>query len=105
MSGHTATHRVLSAHDEFEARASEDEMKRAASSAAARTASFVQTTLLHSGPDGIIGFKKYHVIQSCLFAIQLVACLIHIFGGGGFNKAGYSWGYTEVSIYLLLKYL
>ena len=45
-------------------------MKRAASSAAARTASFVQTTLLHSGPDGIIGFKKYHVIQSCLFAIQ-----------------------------------
>ena len=72
MSGHTATHRVLSAHDEFEARASEDEMKRAASSAAARTASFVQTTLLHSGPDGIIGFKKYHVIQSCLFAIQLL---------------------------------
>ena len=74
MSGHTATHRVLSAHDEFEARASEDEMKRAAaaSAAAARTASFVQTTLLHSGPDGIIGFKKYHVIQSCLFAIQLV---------------------------------
>ena len=59
MSGHTATHRVLSAHDEFEARASEDEMKRAAASAAAaRTASFVQTTLLHSGLDGIIGLKK-----------------------------------------------